>query len=116
MIVFPVFQNRSARYTFDIELANRVFHFIFSWNSREESWYMDIQDGEEVPIIHGIKLVPNYRLLKQYKAYNTLPDGELILWDLEQDSVNSGVTFDNFGSRYQLLFFTSAEIEAGKIL
>lgn len=110
MIVIPTFQNRTARYGIDIELNGIVFHLLFSWNSREESWYMDIQNSEEIDILRGIKLIPNYQLLKQYRAYADLPQGEFILWDLYNDSVNSEITYDNYGKRYQLLFFTNEEI------
>lgn len=115
MIIIPVFQDRSARYSFDIELNGTVFHLVFNWNSREESWYMNIQNAEEVDILDGVKLVPSYSLLKQYKAYENLPKGEFILWDIEQNPAGSNVTFDNYGKRYQLLFFTDEEILAGEV-
>lgn len=115
MTVIPTFQNRSARYGFDIELGDKVFHLIFSWNDRDECWYMDIQDSEENNILNGIKLTPNYQLLKQYKAFSNLPDGEFILWDLKQEAASSDVNFDTFGTRYQLIFLTTAEIIAGEV-
>jgi len=115
MIVLPVFQNRSARFAYDIELAGELFRLYFSWNARETSWYMDIQDQNENNILTGIKLVPNYPLLRQYRAYAALPAGGFILWDLNQDPISGEVTFDNFGTRYQLLFFTQEEIESGEV-
>ena len=115
MVVLPVFQDRSARYEYDIELAGVVYHLKFAWNAREEAWYMDIQDQDEVDILVGIKLVINYRLLLQYRALD-VPDGDFICWDLEQNPVAGGITFDNLGTRYQLLFFTTAEIEAGAVI
>jgi len=115
MIIIPVFQNNSARYVIDIELANTLFKLKFNWNARESSWYMDIQDSEENDILIGLKLTINYRLLKQYRALENLPDGDFYLWDLKQN-VNEGVLdFDNFGHRYPLLFFTNEEIETGNL-
>lgn len=112
MVIIPIFQNISARFIFDIELAGELFRLEFAWNAREESWYMNIQDQNENYILAGIKMVIKYKLLEQYRAYTNLPDGDFILWDLEQNSQNGGVTFENLGKRYQLLFFSQEEIEA----
>lgn len=115
MFVVPTFQNRSSKYTIEVELNSEVFRLRFIWNSREQSWYMDILDQDDIEILTGIKLVINYELLLQYEAYDNLPKGEFILWDLEKNPKTGGVTFDNFGRRYQLIFFTDEEIEEGGI-
>lgn len=115
MVIMPVFQDRSSRYEFDIELAGEVWHLKFSWNAREEAWYMDIQTQNQVDIISGIKMVINYPLLNQYIAYN-LPEGNFILWDLEQNPSTGGVTFDNFGKRYQLIFLSNEELTSGEVI
>lgn len=116
MVLLPTFQNRSSRFSYDIELAGELFRLFFSWNARETSWYMDIQDQNEANILTGIKMVPMYQLLRQYRAYDTLPNGDFMLWDLNQDPVNSDVSFDNFGRRYQLLFVSREEIDSGEIV
>lgn len=115
MVILPTFQKRTARYEYDIEMDSRLFHLAFSWNDREESWYMDIMDSKREPIINGIKMVINYNLLLQYRAYRELPQGSMILYDAQQDPVNSQVTFDNFGKRYQLIFLTNEELRAGAV-
>lgn len=112
MVVLPFFQDRSSRFAYDIELAGELFRLYFSWNARETAWYMDIQDQNENNILTGIKMVPNYRLLEQYRAYAALPDGDFVVWDLNQNPITGGITFDNMGKRYQLLFFSSEEIGA----
>lgn len=109
MIVIPTFQDRSSRYEFDIELAGDIWHLLFSWNAREEVWYMDIQDQDQNNILLGIKIVPNYLLLDQYKSY-ALPAGEFICWDLKQTPETGTLDFDTFGKRYQLLFFSDEEL------
>ncbi len=116
MVIIPTFQNRSARYAMDIELNGTIFHLRFHWNARENNWYMDIQDQDEINILMGIKLVVNYFLLAQYRAYINLPEGDFIFWDLNQIPEDGGVTFDNFGDRYQLIFFTDDEIESGVLV
>lgn len=111
MVVFPVFQNISSRYTYNLEINSIVYIFKFSWNAREENWYMTIIDSSENIIIAGIKLVVNYWLLKQYKWIYNLFEGNIILRDMNMTPEDKGLTFDNFGIRYQLLFFTLDEME-----
>lgn len=115
MVVLPIYQGRSSRFEYDIELNKEIWHLRFSWNAREEAWYMDIQTQDQVNIVTGIKLVINYPLLGQYIAYD-LPVGDFILWDLEQSPSTGGVTFNNLGRRYQLIFFTDEELELGEVL
>lgn len=114
MIVLPIFQSISARFSYDIELAGEIFHLKFNWNAREESWYMNILDQDQNPILTGIKMVVNYLLLNQYQYISDLPQGNFLLYDLEK--IPGGVvTFDNLGKRYQLLFASNIEIEAGGV-
>lgn len=115
MFVVPTFQNTSSKYTIEAELNNEVFLLKFAWNTRASDWYMSIYNDNGDLVLTDVKMVINYQLLRQYKAIEGIPKGDFILHDLEKDDVNSGVTFDNFGIRYQLVFFTNEEIEAGGI-
>lgn len=108
MIIVPIYQNISSRFSIDIELDNNLYHIKIYWNAREFSWYMDIQDINKDNTIIGIKLVLDYLLLDQYKA-NFDIDGEFIVWDLEQKD-DDGLSYDNLGIRYQLLYIESMEL------
>ncbi len=110
MFVVPVFQNQSSRYIIEVELSLEIFRLGFAWNAREQAWYMDILDPDDNEILTNIKMVINYSLLDQYIALATLPKGKFMLWDLEKNPITGGVTFDNFGRRYQLIFFTDEEL------
>lgn len=109
MIIIPIFQNISARFSFDIELDLNIYHLKFAWNSREGAWYMTIQDQDENNILTGIKIVPNYLLLDQYRYIPELPPGDFVLFDLNQIPENNQPDFDTLGKRYQLLYVTEAE-------
>ena len=113
MFIFSSFQNRSTRFSYDAELEGEIFNFLFAWNAREGAWYLDIRNENEVNILTNIKLVPSYALLEQYKHISTLPQGELVLIDIEASPVTSNVTFENLSSRYVLVFFSNTEIESG---
>lgn len=109
MFVIPTFQKISSRYTIEVELNNKPYKLFSDWNSRDSAWYMDIKDKDENDIVTNIKLVPKYLLLSQYKTYSSLPDGNFIIVDVE-GKYDTEISFDNFGVRYNMLFFNSGEI------
>lgn len=110
MYIVPTFQNTSADYVIEAELNNQVFRLQFTWNQRESVWYMHILDIDDNPVLLGVKLVPSYLMLQQYRAYADLPQGDFLLMDLEDSPETGLVTFDNFGKRYQLIFFSDEEL------
>ena len=113
MFIVPTFQVQSSKYIMEVELNNQVFRLRFLWNTRELYWYMDILNQDDVEILTGIKMVINYVLLNQFQYMADLPKGEFFVMDLEQNPSTGGITFDNFGERYQLLFYTDEEIASG---
>lgn len=115
MISLPFFQEASARFSYQINLEGTIFTLFFDWNERNESWYMSILDGEGVNnILVGIRLVPGYSLLKQYRGTAGIPEGEFLIVDNQSD--NDGVIeYDNIGvgARFVLIYSTQEEIEEG---
>jgi len=104
--LLPVYVSDSPRYLYNIPLDGDIFVLYFHWNSRENFWYMDILKSDGTTnILTGIKLVPNYRLLKQYKAIDGLPKGDFVLYDSEENVQDEQLTFENFGVRYKMLYF-----------
>lgn len=116
MVVIPVFQNVSSKFEIDIELEpSTIYRLYFRFSGRENAWYMDIGDQDGVTIITGLKLVPNYSLLKQYIAVTNIPPGEFFLTDLDEDPATGPLDYDTFGERYQLLYYTAAELTSGTV-
>ena len=61
------------------ELDGVAYQLKFGWNSKSESWTMDIRTAKNVDIVRGVSVVPNFPLLSQYRRYSKgLPAGELI--------------------------------------
>jgi len=110
MTEIPVYADVSARYSMEIVLNGLVYVLRFNWNSRDSAWYMDIVSNAGVDILAGVKLVPQYLLLKQYSMLTGMPSGDFWLWDTELNSQTSNLSYDNFGSRYRLIFLTPAEV------
>lgn len=110
MIIIQMFQEASADFTQTIDLDGTPFILRVTWNTRVESFFMDIQDRNQQDILLGIRLVPNYLLVRDY-VQETLPPGDFYLWDSLNTPEDFGVTFDNLGNRYILLYLTKEEIE-----
>lgn len=110
MIIIPIFQNVSARFEQKIQLGPEKFSLYIAWNAREESWYFTIYDADRVLLIAGLKLIPNYWLLLQFKATQNLPAGDFLLIDMENKPSTGPADFNSLGDRYQLIFYTDSEI------
>lgn len=75
-------------------LDNETYKLRFCWND-EQHWLMDIRDSGNNDLVRGIKLVPNFPLINQYRRISSnLPHGELVV-----AVVNQSVTENQFISR-----------------
>ena len=79
----------------------------FQWNSDFGFWSMSLSNATG-PVIDGIRIVPNLRLLQSH-AKDNLPDGDLIL--LSPNGSTEPVGRDNIGDglAYKLYYLTSDE-------
>ena len=74
------------------------------WNTRDESWYMDIFTPDKTPIICGLKLVDNYDFTGFYVQDN-VPPGMFMLYD-DANSEKSCSRYD-LGNNYILIYISS---------
>lgn len=104
----PTFQDISSKFEQEIILGERIINLNIYWNSRAEAWYMDIIDDEDSLI--GIKIVPGWLLLRQFKSF--LPNfiGDLIVLKLDQEAENY-LTYDNLNNGWDLFYATVSEAE-----
>lgn len=94
------------------KLDGRVYILSFSYNEREERWYLSLLDETEDPIIQGLKLVSNWSLLFPHRYDPRTPPGELSVADITGDGSPPKLTELGAGKRCQLLYWTRAELEA----
>lgn len=91
-------------------LDGRDYVLDFSYNEREERFYLSVLDESEIPIIEGLKLICNWSLLYPYRSDPRCPLGEFTVVDL----TGSGEppTLFELGSdkRCQLVYWTRAEL------
>jgi hypothetical protein len=105
--VIPV-QEGLTFFTFDIEIDGRLYNWEVYWNEREETWYFDLFDEDQIAIITGVKLVINYNLLSSY-ADARIPAGAIMFLN-ENDNVVP--TADNLGVDFNIYYFTEEEVNA----
>lgn len=110
MTIIATFRDYSSKFTEKIELNGEMFYLSFNWNTRAQQWYMTIADADENILLASVKLIIEYPLNNIYKDLNGFPKGIFYIWDLEENESTAEMTYDEFGSRYQLVFFTDEEI------
>ena len=86
--------------SFSVELAGQTFNLRTLWNTTSGRWFLDIDDAEGQPLVHGIPLVTGADLLAQHRhlgipgAIYCGSDGEL----------ERAPGYDDFGSTSHLWF------------
>ncbi len=94
---------------FTTTLTGIVYDIRVRWNTRDESWYMDVRDKAGVAIQLGIRLVLGSTL--GLASGNPLrPEGRFILIDTSGE--NREATLDDLGTRVVLQFESWAEMNA----
>lgn len=101
--------KQPAQWQEQIELDRIIYILVFTWNALNEFWTMDIYNRNEDPIILGIKIVPNYPLLRAYTAVEK-PPGEIIC----QNIVNAPDTISRFdmSQKFELVYYSAGELDA----
>lgn len=114
LIIRTVSSAQDAYTSQRTRLDGRDYLLRFSFNEREERWYLSLFDEDELPILEGLKLVCSQPLLQAYRSNPDVPRGELVVMDLTDD--NSPPTLDELGEgkRCELLYITAEELEALK--
>jgi hypothetical protein len=82
MAVLAIPTTADPYYAQKTRLDGRDFILHFSYNQREDRFYLALHDDEDAPILHGIKLVANWPLLRGYRWNTALPPGELFVASL----------------------------------
>lgn len=106
MLVIPFIEPSFWRQ--QIQLTGVLYFLTFNWNALNEFWVMDIADSNEVPLISGITIVPDYPLLAQFTVEG-MPAGEIIC----QNVVNAPPVIGRFdmSQKFQLVYYEPLELE-----
>ena len=90
------------------ELDGIEYLLTFAWNGREGAWYLSIANNQGNLIRAGIKLVPNWPLLRKVR-HEMRPPGELMVLD----EAGVGITLDNLGTDVVLFYGDQETVSSG---
>lgn len=102
-----------SNWKMQITLEGEIFILEFTWNALNEFWSMDIYTRNEVPLIYGITIVPDYPLLSTYTVEG-MPKGEIIC----QNIVNGDDIIRRYdmSQKFELVYYAENELEALELL
>ena len=75
------------------------------WNERFQYWTMSLYDRQQAPIITGVKMVRDYKLISRY-SLNALA-GDFIFYRLSGSKDEADV--DSVGNDYELVYLSKVE-------
>lgn len=90
-----------------VVLDDISLHIEIRYNSRDSAWMMDIYDGDDSPIVQGIKLVPNWELIGRFKD-TRLPGGLLFAVDISGEGAD--IQRNDLIEKVKLVYFSKDEI------
>ncbi|MCK5237401.1 MAG: hypothetical protein KAR06_10480 [Deltaproteobacteria bacterium] len=96
----------SANTTQKITFEDRVLTLTILWNEPAGSFFLSIEDGLGGSI-QGIRMVENYLLLAQNKAFIDFSGDILVI--REDNEVGGELTYDNFGNGWNPYLITADE-------
>lgn len=103
MKIIPFNPSLSSRQSLSVNIGEAVINFYFVWNIRDASWYVDLSNTETE--ILSVKILPNSNLLP---INNKLINGNFRVFKVKNSEYEI-ITYDNFGSVFQLMYGTNEE-------
>lgn len=99
-------QANTPRFSERVSLDGVTFVLRFRFNTRLSSWFLDVLDENDAPIVYARRIVIDWPLLRQTRYRDDGPDGEMIAYDTTQRDVRP--LLDDLGVRV-LLGYLDAE-------
>jgi len=102
----------SPHFEQEIQLDGVAYRMVIHWNEREEAFYLDLLDDDNVSIISGRKMLPDWPLLHRCRDARK-PAGQLFVVDLTGNGEPPGL--NDLDERVVLLYYDAvsfAELQA----
>lgn len=96
------------QYSFPIELENRQVTISINYATRNDSFYIGFEDGDNGKLT-GIKIVPFLPLLSQNKDLLNF-NGDLVYLPLAGTPNNTEIDLDTFATKYGLFYLNADEV------
>lgn len=99
----------SAWHEQSISVSGDLIQIVFKFNTRDDSWYIDLLEDTGEGILYGIKVMPNQSLTGRYSYLDSLPSGNL--WCLRVKNDFSPINRNNLGigEAYSLFWLSEEE-------
>lgn len=91
-----------------VPLDGADYLFDFSYNQREDAFYLTIQDSVGEHLLGPVKVVSNFPLIGQRRYVKGLPPGELFAWALKNEQAAPGI--NRLGQDISLAYFDAEEM------
>ena len=93
------------RYEFNTNFDGTRYFLIWQYNKRNDTWYLDIKDSENNPILTGLPaLTDAQNLTHRFVLDGFLPAGEILISDINGDGVDP--SYDNFGETVSAFYLS----------
>lgn len=86
--------------------------FDLRWNGRDESWYIDVLEVDETPIVQGEKVALG-ALIGRISTHKLFRRGVLVAVDLS--SAGREATYDDLGTRVVVMWMPLSEVLARRV-
>ena len=106
MLEIPT-RNDLADYTEQVEILGTLYTLGFHWNTRDESWLMDIMSEDGTPILMGQKLVGDWKVTDRF-VLEALPAG--FFFTVDQTGEKKAPGRNDLGDDVMLIFVEDAEL------
>lgn len=106
-LVIPVLQ--SLDYSQRVDLDGKAYLFRLYFNTRNQSWYVDISDSTGVLVAAGRRCIISDVLTGQLH-HLAIPPGEFLVFDTLNRDKDPGLA--DFGGRVLLLYVPKADADA----
>lgn len=96
-----------AQWREQIELEGITYTLRFKWNAMNQFWSMDVLNGNDDPIVFGVKIVTNWNLLEQY-SMDDKPKGDIVCQNIVGGMQK--IDRDDMSTIAQLIYYAEGEL------
>lgn len=108
VLEIPV-QSEIDRYSLSVSIEDTEYRMRFSFNTRDEHWYLSVEQLDGTPLVSGTAIVANTPLLARWAWKPELPqNGYLMAVDSSGEAAEPAK--EDFGDRVKLLWIPFTDV------
>lgn len=111
LLVIPMFQDIASKFEQEMLLGNSNVVLKIYWVERAKAWFFDFRIPDTGEVVLGIRIIPQWPLLRQYKAVIPSFLGDLFVGKVDSNA-DDELTFENLNNEgWALYYITDDELE-----